>query len=484
MKRWERIFCVLLAALMLAGCGAGNVAEAEDTDTEKVQTESVEETEAEPDLPYTTYDGRELRCLYPVEYYPVWDLWVEGLTGEVVNDAVYHRNAQMEEKFDILITADEQVERYAVREKARKEVAGGMASFDLMMEECNGAFPLALEGTFYNWLDLPYINMDADYWDTNAKEGMSLRGHLYPMVSDVSMAPSAQARFLYINKTMAQRYGLEIPYDDVRDGTWTMDKMLNMVVTVAEDLNGDGIMDSNDQFGMLTENPEFFVVGCGVVLAEKNENDEPEYCFVNERTLTAMEKVAALLNDKEHTLSYDETAAGQDTSGYLHIFAYGRAQFAAGKFLFVQNGAGVSSQFTDMEDEYGMLPNPKLDEEQESYYHLMDAHAAMMYLPNTLDDPDMMGILMEYWSWLSSSSVKEAYYETTMKKKRVNAPDDAEMLDIVRSTCRYEITYIYDTGALTILRDATMNGNLMSKWASQEKSVNTMLQKLLDALDK
>lgn len=69
-----------------------------------------------------------------------------------------------------------------------------------------------------------------------------------------------------------------------------------------------------------------------------------------------------------------------------------------------------------------------------------------------------------------------------MKKKRVNAPDDAEMLDIVRNSCQYEITYIYDTGALGILRNAASKGNLMSSWASQEKAVNTKLQKLLDTV--
>lgn len=487
MKRSERIFWLLLAALLLlSGCGAGEVDTGADTTVAvDTTTETVEETIAEPELPYTTFDGQALRLLYANDDgvpYSVKDLWTDGLTGEVVNDAVYHRNVALEEKFDIVLQADVQNQRYAVREKAKKEITGGISSFDLMFEECNQAYPMALEGMFYNWLELPHIDMDADYWDSNARDGLSLRGKLYPMVSDISMIPSAQARYLYINKTMAARYGLTIPYDDVRDGTWTMDKFIDMVVAVSEDLNGDGVMDSYDQFGMLTENPEFFIVGCGVVLAEKNDQDEPEFCFVSERTVSVLEKVQTLLNDKDHTLSFDDTAKGRDISGFNHIFDYGRSRFAAGQFLFVQNGAGISYQFTDMEDEYGMLPNPKLDEEQESYYHLMDAFAPMMFLPATLEDPEMLGLCLEYWSWLSSTSVKEAYYETTMKKKRVNAPDDAEMLDIVRNSCQYEITYIYDTGALGILRNAASKGNLMSSWASQEKAVNTKLQKLLDTV--
>ena len=105
-----------------------------------------------------------------------------------------------------------------------------------------------------------------------------------------------------------------------------------------------------------------------------------------------------------------------------------------------------------------------------------------MFLPSTLEDPDMVGMCLEYMTWLSSSTVREAFYETTMKKKRANAPDDAEMLDISRQSCRYEITYISDTGVLGVLRNAYNTGNLMSTWASNEKAVNTKLTKLLDSI--
>ncbi len=485
MKQTKQFFILILASLLLlSGCGAQEVETTADT-APAVQTETEEETIPEPDLPYTTFDGRSLRFLYANDAgvpYSVKDIWVDGVTGEVVNDAVYERNTAVEEKFNIVIEGNPQNVRYAVKEQAEKEIVSGLTSFDVMAEECNHAYPLALEGLFYNWLELPHVNFDADWWDGNAAEQLSLRGKLFPMGGDIMMQTSASSRMLYINKTMANDYGLTVPYDDVRDGTWTMDKMLDMVTTVAADLNGDGVMDGYDQYGMLTENPEFFITGCGVVFSEKNDADEPELTFVNESTITALEKIHLLLQDKDHTLSYDDTAKGMDTSGFNHIYDFGRSRFAAGQFLFVQNGPGVAHQFSDMEDEYGILPNPKLNEAQPDYYHLVDAFAPMLFLPSTLEDPDMVGMCMEYLNWLSSTTVKEAFYEITMKKKRANAPDDAEMLDIVRQSCRYEITYIYDTGVLGVLRDSYKNGNLMSTWASREKSVTAKLEKLLDTI--
>ena len=485
MTKTKQIFILLLASLLLlSGCGGGQDAET-TADTTAVQTETEEETIPEPDLPYTTFEGRSLRFLYandPGVPYSVKDIWVEGVTGEVVNDAVYERNAAVEEKFNIIIEGNPQNVRQAVRDMTRKEITAGLTSFDVMAEECNAAYPLALEGLFYNWLDLPHVNFDADWWDGNAAEQLSLRGKLFPMAGDITMQTSACSRMLYINKTMAVNYGMEVPYDDVRAGTWTIDKMLDMVTTVAADLNGDGVMDSYDQFGMLTENPEFFITGCGVVFSEKNDADEPVLTFVNENTITALEKINLLLTDKDHTLSYELTAKGRDTSGFNHIYDFGRSIFAAGQFLFVQNGANAAHQFAEMEDEYGILPNPKLTEAQEDYYHLVDAYAPMLFLPSTLEDPEMVGMCMEYINWLSSLTVKEAFYEITMKKKRANAPDDAEMLDISRQSCRYEITYIYDTGVLGVLRDSYKSGNLMSTWASREKSVNAKLEKLLDTI--
>lgn len=486
MKKSKHIFVLILASLLLlSGCG-GQTAETEADTTPAVQTETEEETIPEPDLPYTTFDGRSLRFLYANDDgvpYSVKDIWVEGVTGEVVNDAVYERNAAVEEKFNIVIEGNPQNVRQAVRDMTRKEITAGLTSFDVMAEEGNAAYPLALEGLFYNWLDLPHVNFDADWWDGNAAEQLSLRGKLYPMAGDITMQTSACSRMLYINKTMAVNYGMEVPYDDVRAGTWTIDKMLDMVTTVAADLNGDGVMDSYDQFGMLTENPEFFITGCGVVFSEKNDADEPVLTFVNENTVTALEKINLLLTDKDHTLSYELTAKGRDTSGFNHIYDFGRSIFAAGQFLFVQNGANAAYQFAEMEDEYGILPNPKLTETQEDYYHLVDAYAPMLFLPSTLEDPEMVGMCMEYINWLSSLTVKEAFYEITMKKKRANAPDDAEMLDISRQSCRYEITYIYDTGVLGVLRDSYKSGNLMSTWASREKAVNSKVEKLLETMD-
>ena len=55
-------------------------------------------------------------------------------------------------------------------------------------------------------------------------------------------------------------------------GTWTMDSFVDMVQTVAYDLNGDGVWDGHDRYGLLSETSTFFISGCDVPFTTKDED--------------------------------------------------------------------------------------------------------------------------------------------------------------------------------------------------------------------
>lgn len=54
------------------------------------------------------------------------------------------------------------------------------------------------------------------------------------------------------------------------------------------------------------------------------------------------------------------------------------------------------------------------------------------------------------------------------KNKRMDAPEDAAMLDLIRETALYEITFIMNVGIREMLENAVANGNLSSSFASSE----------------
>jgi hypothetical protein len=482
MKRTLALVLALL--LLLPACSsnnpeeiAGETVSAEVSANEGTAEEAVpEETEYAPDLPDVKYDGEEFRVLYRTSSYAyaTTDIFVEGLTGEITNDAVYNRNIEMEETYDFKfapIAAEDPI--YSVT----ADFMAASDSYDLTIEQMNSLFTYALRDYFYDWNTLEHFNPDDPWWDSNCAKDLSFANKLYIMAGDISMQPSNCARFIYYNKKVHEDYQLENPYELVRENKWTIDKMTEMVKSVSTDLNGDGKYTADDVLGMLTETADFFLSGCGILYTEKDENDLPIIDCINERTITALEKVKALLTAPNCTQSYNQVAAGRDTSGYPHIFVFARAEyFATDHFLFVQNGAGEAATFIEMDPGYGVLPNPKLDETQEQYYHLSDPYSCAWAIPGGNSKPEMTDVLLTAWAYKSKDLV-DAYYETTLKHKRYNSPDDSEMLDLIRGSVRYEMSMLCDLGISGVISSAYSSGNLMSDYAKNEKRITKVMEK-------
>jgi hypothetical protein len=86
---------------------------------------------------------------------------------------------------------------------------------------------------------------------------------------------------------------------------------------------------------------------------------------------------------------------------------------------------------------------------------------------------------MDHWAY-NSGELIDAFYETTMKGRRLDAPDDAEMLDLIRGSIRYEIANLYDVGISKFVSSAYGTGNLMSSYKSQGRMIEKQLGRLVD----
>ena len=151
--------------------------------------------------------------------------------------------------------------------------------------------------------------------------------------------------------------------------------------------------------------------------------------------------------------------------------------FATNHFLFCQNGPATSVQFADMVPGYGVLPSPKLDESQESYYHLVDPNAYIFGIPSDTKNIEMVDILLDDWAYMSDDVV-EAFYEITLKHRRFEAPDDAEMLDIVLSNCRYEIGLVAWLNVNEMLATAMNSLDLPGAYARYGKTIDAKIKAL------
>ena len=489
-KKMKRTLCAILAlilAVSMFSCSSddGSVIEtsAQTTAPATPETEVVETEEPglpEPDLPYETYEGEEFIMMSRIDdAYTVPYFYVEDQNGELVNDAVYKRNLETEEKFGVDIVGRDDAAPY---DTVAKAISSGDFVCHVFWDKYLLLFPEAMEGYYLNLNTVPHLNFDADYWDTNIIRDLQIMDKLYLMNSDIYMYFDCP-RFIYFNKGLINQYQLESPYEHVHNNTWTLDTFAEMCKAVNEDLNGDGKFDNQDRFGLWYESPQYFLVGAGIEFSTVNSEGIPEVNQPDERSVAVLEKLKRIVTSTEYSLDINKTAAGADTKG-LNIFDYGRTRFAADYFLFVQNGAGCTIQFKDMESDYGIVPNPKFDENQEDYYHLMDPYSYAMSIPNNNTELDKTGMILEWMSWKSNQLVIPAYYEITLFTKRFRDEEAKNMLEIVKSSVRYDISYFSGMDVISTYGNSIAKGNLISSFEKRQKLFNKQIQKIIDKFEK
>ena len=469
------LILLLTASMLLAACGGTEPTVETTAPVDSAETTPAE-TELVPDIPDVTFEGEELRIMYRygAHAYNIEDIWVEDQNGEIINDTVFARNRAVEEKFGLTIVPMPEVSPVA---QLRTGVMAGDDFCEILADRKYELFPAIIEDYTWNLYDLTYIDFTKPWWDANAVEQMAVGDKSSIMVGDYNLSSTCGATFIWFNKQLLDNFGFDMPYDAVRDGTWTIDRMLEMINASAADLNGDQKMGNGDRFGFLSQVPYRMTTGFGVQLTERDESNIPVLAPMSDRLVEAMDIVTALMNDKEHTISYSEMSAGQDTSAYPHIYAYGRSKFAAGQILFVEASISFANELREMKEPYGIVPMPKLDEKQERNYNLVDEYAAGWVIPASSTKTEMTDVVMEYMAYASAPLV-DAVYETTLKGKRMDSPDDAEMLDLIRATTWYEITFVLETGIRPMLEAAVQSGNLASEYAASAPSISAKMEAL------
>ena len=474
---------LMLSALMVSCADTGTetpetTAVTSSSGSENV-TDEQSEAETEPVFPEASYGGESFVIISrspSASSYPAFYIRTEEPT-DVMSSAVYTRNTLTEEKYGIKI---EQLISNKIDTSIRNGVSSGTMDFDVVLNQREKLASLATSGYLYDFnnLNIDYSN---PWWDANCAEGYEIDGKLFIMANDTSVSNLAGARFFFFNKNLIKTFQLTSPYTYVEQNNWTLDNFLSLVNAVYTD-DGDQVRTGNDTYGLLMEtgatngNAIHLLVGCGIEFSSKDENGMLTVNLDIEKIDNIFSKLSAVLKG-DTCLTYDDAADGAEYSEFGNKYNYGRNLFAQDHFLFVQANMGVSNQVSDMEgDGYGIAPNPKCSSDQESYYHKMDKLSNIWGIPNAESlDFTMISNVMDYWAYQSSRTVMPAYYEITIKTRRVNDAYDTVMLDLVKSTIVYDISEVFGIEVTDALWLGYSNNSLASAWATQNKIVKRQI---------
>ena len=149
----------------------------------------------------------------------------------------------------------------------------------------------------------------------------------------------------------------------------------------------------------------------------------------------------------------------------------------------------VISTFDDMSRggfEFGTLPNPKYNEQQENYYSFPNtANGSLFAVPSTVYDIKKAGFGLEAISEESVKTSYEAYIETKCKLQEVYDQDGAKCLDIIFEGVVYDIAHICDIGGLgTVIEDDLLlqGSNIYARlYSKYERKANNELKSIREA---
>lgn len=484
----------LLALLMLvpafASCSDTN--SGEETTTDNNASSGVQETEpAETEWvdPFagTDFDGREFRIYTSTDTTDATngDAFIRGsgeTNGEIVNDAVFDRNAYVSELLDINLTFIESAYAYsAVESSIKKLVMSGADEYDIIANDLYPLANLSRDNYVRNVYNSTILDFDQSYWFSEAMRDLQfIEGGMYLLIGDYFTDSLASCHVLYSNKSMLEDLFGSPEYinDLVFSGKWTLDNMTTICEATALDTNGDGQMTEGDRYGFTCigtwGSAIPFIVGTDIPFISRTD-DGISYSFNTERSVKILEKLNQVFWNAGSSTSISEWSA----LGLRNVFANGQS------LMIGYNRLGDLANLRDIEFSVGVIPYPKLDEEQESYISSMHDTSEIGMIPTTVQESnlDFVYTCLEVLARETGRRVIPAYYEEALKVKYVNGQDDAKMIDLIHDSISTPFPVAYNNmlgDFLLATCFANPLGNKNTDFASAYKKGEKAANKLLE----
>lgn len=458
------------------------------------QANQSEQSEFKP-VENTDYEGYKFRILgYDGEATGTWqiaaisEITAENETGEPINDAVYKRNKEVEELYNIEfgIVPVTYPNRGDFSTKFTKAVLAGDDTFDAAFL-LGDAIPSALnkKNMAYDLNTLSSLELSNSWWDKNSVEALSINGKLTAVIGDVNFYSFAAPIAIFANKSFMQEYSIENLYQLVRDGKWTWDALYDISKQVSKDLNGDGIIDHNDQVGFATQPQALYqvIAGSGEYITPKNNEDIPAFMPETEKIAGIIGKVVPIFKDANTSI------VATDISGYNNVyFDFIMPKFRDGDIMFHINQLLFSFELRGMDADFSILPLPKYDENQANYGTIVEgAWGTYTVIPITCADTEKTANILEAMGYYSQKYIRPAYYDVTVTNKLVRDEDSLEMMDIILNNRVFDLMTIYnwgDTkGMIYNIANSGKADTFVSQLEKSEPKIITAIQKTLDELE-
>ena len=486
----KHTLCLLFAGVLLfSSCAAGDKTP-ESTSAESVGTETVqEETELSrentPDnLPADLkFNGETVVFHVRGDDGCIKEFKTEELTGEIINDARYHRNIAVSDRLNVHldVAIGDGWEKYNNTVSAiRASIQAADGSYDVIAGWSARIPGLSLEGLFLDAQTIPYLELQMPWWNQSCRTELKIGNRLFFVTGDITQS-MIDPMFVYVfNQRVADDLAIEDPYTVVNEGRWTLDYVRKQTGDIANDLNGDGKMDKYDFWGLATfqiNGMDNYMQGARVSLMRRDADGMPVLDVDMERMASLVEKVYALCFENPGCY----VAEGTEGSIAFTAFKEDRALYTT------MSMSNVRGDLAEMESDFGILPYPKLDEIQSQYGTRVQDSLTLFSVPIDCRKVDISGAVMEAIAAENYRRVTPTVYDVAMKKKYSRDPESAAMIDLIQQSVLINFESIYNESIgnpwfIMRFMMGAKSKDFASYWAKEQGKVEKALQKAVEQI--
>ena len=501
----KRFLSMLLAVLLLCGAtsliACADESEQEQQGTQQTPEEGGEEAEKPEEvvrlpidyLPEETYGGTEIHVLEwtvndnPILRVPWEEIDVDEQTGVMLEDAIFDRNATVEEKYDVEITK-EYVDINGsppYNTVFRSNEQSGDQRFQMITLITARIAPYCLENMMVNMFELENLHTDMPWWNQDSVRSYTVGDALFFAAPEMLLRDKGATASVFFNKGIAADYKIPDLYEMVKAGEWTLDEMLMMSEDVTVDLDGDDVVSSAEDLygftGGMRDIPYFLFAGMDKKFAQIDKDGYLEMLFGTD------ESYVLAWQDILDMVMYTDSYYGYSVDAVL--IPHGFEPFEGDKALFAMDLVRRVVVLRNMETDYGILPMPKYDEAQEDYASLVWMHHdSVLGIPGSVTNTDVVSTVLEYLSYLSYYDIYPIFYETVLSDRSMRDEQSVEMLEIIFRTRTFDPGHYWlefelhnANSFLSVFEDGVQN--IASLWARLQSAAEVKVEEFNEAVD-
>ena len=486
MRTAALLLTVLLLIPVLAACGnpttdpvnTGDAAASTASSDQSGDPADATTAEAgdgfEPDaLPEKLNLDKTLTMLYDLKY-STQEFFAEDTTGEAVNDAIFRRNANVENRLGLTVKYEgcegNDKNQDVFLKRAQSDVAAGTPEYDIYAAYSRTIPYLAVNGLCGNLLDTEYFNVSKPWWPQALTDECTIKGKLLFATGDISTNLLWYMSGAFFNQEMweAARMGYTL-YDLVDNNEWVLDKFIEVCKQFVS-----GETDADRIYGMVAYNAclDAFLNSCGVISIDKDADGNLKLSddFLGERTANIVAKLGTFFNEG---YNYHTSSTSADE----------KAIFYERRSLFVIDGTQIVRNVgTKIEFDYGLVPLPKYDADQPGYVTNLRYPYNFYAINKTSENNEESGTLLEALASESYRSVTPVLFELTMKTRYSQDSTTSRMYDILRGGIAFDLGRLFNYSVGNFYPQFRKQCIAGGNWASNAQTIRKSTTRLIDAL--